>query len=172
MRLLVRINLLNLSVFLMASAFSISAQVSQSESDRPLFNASRQTTVSHSTTIPSFGACEESICEPPFCAENCESPDKCYVKDIEGICYPSCGYLAVLAENRKYSGYGLDGQSNTSDDPRFLTSNTFCELEDKWGAIWKSIPTFNGRTAWEVVEGIGIECCGSSDQQVERNNYN
>ena len=73
MRLLVRINLLNLSVFLMASAFSISAQVSQSESDRPLFNASRQTTVSHSTTRPSFafGACEDSICEPPFCAENC-----------------------------------------------------------------------------------------------------
>ena len=125
-----------------------------------------------STTMLTFGACARTICELPFCAENCESPDKCHVRDVNGICYPSCGYLAVLSEDGKYRGYGPDNQKNTEDDPHTLTKNLFCDELDKWGTTdWKMIPAFNHHTAWEIIEGIGLGCCGS-DQQVTRNNQN
>ena len=133
----------------------------------PTTTSSSSTTSSSTTTTMSYGACERGTCEEPFCAENCESPGKCHVKDIDGICYPSCGYLAVLDDNG-YGHYGPDKLGGTEDDTHFLTGpGISCGDIDKWGATdWEKIPPFNGREAHEVVKRGG-ECCGS-DQQVNK----
>ena len=118
----------------------------------------------------SYGACGRLECEEPFCAVDCEPPPgKCHVKDIAGICYPSCGYLAVLHKDGKYGHHGPDKQPRTEDDPHFLTpTGVSCEESDKWGATdWKRIHPFKDREAHEVVKRGG-ECCGS-DQQVQSN---
>lgn len=154
--------LLTLSVFIV--------YCSKGELNAPPPTTTSTTTTSPSTTTTmSYGDCERGICEEPFCAEDCESPGKCHVKDIDGICYPSCGYLAVLHDDGKYGHYGPDRQKRTEDDPHALVGpHTSCAELDKWGATdWKKIPPFKGRDAHEVVERGG-ECCGS-DQQVELN---
>ena len=121
-----------------------------------------------------YGACARAD-DPRFNVEDCKSPDNCHVKDLgDGYCRPSCGYLAVISENGKYRGYGGDGDSNTEDDPHFLTQDSIsCNDLDKWGATdWTKIPLIDDLEPWEVIqaqrEGRAIECCGS-DQQVEKN---
>lgn len=121
------------------------------------------TTITITTTTLSFGVCGTDVCTGTFCAENCESPDKCHVKDVRGICYPSCGYLAHL---QGYGGYGPDHERRTSDDPHSLTKepNTTCSDLNIGGVTdWKKIPLIDGLEPYEVVEGGG-ECCGSEEQ--------
>ena len=119
------------------------------------------------TTTLSFGVCGTDVCTGTFCAENCESPGKCHVKDVRGVCYPSCGYLAYL---QGYGHYGPDNKKGTSDDPHSLTKepNTTCSDLNIGGATdWKKIPLIDDLEPHEVVEGEG-ECCGS-EQQVAKN---
>ena len=168
---------ISVSVFLSITFFNCATDTAKippitTISFHPTTSSTSTSSTSSTTTTYTFGACEKSICEPPFCAENCESPGKCHVKDVNGICYPSCGYLAVLSEDGKYRGYGPDNQQNTSDDPHALTKDLFCEELEKWGVTdWRSIPAFEDRTAWEIIEGIGLDCCGSN-QQLEKNKQN
>ena len=125
------------------------------------------TTISSTPTTYTYGACSRGICQEPFCEENCESPGKCHVKDVDGICYPSCGYLAQISEDGKYGGYGSDGQQSTQDDPHVLTSlsSPFCEDLEKWGVDdWRTIPLVENRAPFEIIEGNAKECCGSEKQ--------
>ena len=133
-------------------------------------NRTTTTTLSTTTTTYGYGTCDKTVCTEPFCAENCRSPDKCHVKDIDGICYPSCGYLAQISLNGKYGGYGPDEQQGTEDDPHTLISLSapFCEDLVRWGADdWREIPLVDNRGAFEIIEGIAKQCCGS-DQQLQR----
>ena len=125
------------------------------------------TTSSSTTTTYTYGACARGTCQEPFCEENCESPGKCHVKDVDGTCYPSCGYLAQISENGKYRGYGPDRISGTEDDPHTLTSlsSPFCEDLEKWGADdWRAIPFVDNRAPFEIIEGHAKQCCGSEKQ--------
>ena len=133
------------------------------------------TTTTVTTTTISYGACERTE-ETSFSIENCKNPSTCHVKDLgDGICRPSCGYLAQISEEGKYHGYGPDEEPSTEDDPHSLTSSVSCEELDKWGATdWKKVPLIDDIEPWEVKQALeddstASECCGS-DQQVEKNN--
>ena len=110
---------------------------------------------------PSFGVCGKEECTPPFCAENCKTADTCHVRDVDGICRPSCGYAAHLLG---YGGYGDDREPSTSDDRHTYKSATSCDelsvpypdgvVRDDW--IQKDF--YLDMTPYEVIEGGGV-CC-------------
>ena len=123
-------------------------------------------------TPPVFGACERGTCEDPFCAENCSSPGKCHVKDVDGICRPSCGYAALLAG---WGHYGPDCIKGTSDDNHTHRTKSYngslvvdCEsLEVKYPDDiirddWTDIPFYLGVVPHEVIEKGGV-CCVRGD---------
>ena len=116
---------------------------------------------------PNFGACGAG-CTGTFCAESsCTTKYNCHVKDVNGICYPSCGYAAQLVG---YGGYG-PGQSATnnsdrSDDPHGYTPSSTCpDLDEDTGytnsafSSFRSFTYVEGRQPWEVVERNGGVCC-------------
>ena len=98
-------------------------------------------------------------CTGQFCAEDCRSPNRCHVKDVNGICRPSCGHLANLQGS---GGYGPDRKPGTADDPHTITSGT-CSSLRRWGSSWEKIPLIEGKEPWEVIKrdnpSYGGECC-------------
>ena len=117
---------------------------------------------------PNFGACGAGCTSNLFCAtSSCTTKFNCHVKDVNGTCYPSCGYAAQL---RGYGGYG-PGQSATnnpdrSDDPHgYTTGSTCADLDSDSGytnsafSSFRSFTYVEGRQPWEVVERGGGTCC-------------
>ena len=108
---------------------------------------------------------EGGQCTGPFCTTlgECTNKGNCHVRDIgDGICRPSCGYLA----NLQGSGhYGPDCKVDTSDDPHHYTGTdtnvgTTCSgIAGKWGSNWEEIPLIDGVETWEVTKYGGGECC-------------
>lgn len=113
-------------------------------------------------SLPQFGACEKGECKKPFCAENCETPSQCHVKDVEGVCRPSCGYAAFLVG---WGNYGPDKIQGTSDDPHtYEKSVSSCEtlsITYPDGIVrddWISFEFHHNITPYEVIENGGF-CC-------------
>lgn len=120
------------------------------------------TTTTTTTNPPTFGVCGKGECVDPFCAEDCKSPETCHVKDIEGICRPSCGYAAYLAG---WGHYGPDGDANTSDDIHTYRSHfSSCDevivtYEDGITRDdWHAFDNCHGVIPHEVIEHGGV-CC-------------
>ncbi len=116
---------------------------------------------------PGFGACASGTCTHPFCAENCASPGRCHVKDIGGVCHPSCGHAARLKFGR--DGYGPDRKPNTSDDLHFYRQRPATTCNDlsitySDGVTvnnWVVLSSIQGRIPYEVLERGGSNgvCC-------------
>ena len=116
-------------------------------------------------TRPNFGACGAG-CTGMFCAtSSCTTRYNCHVKDVNGTCYPSCGYSAHLIG---YGGYG-PGQTapnnpDKTDDPHAYTSSTCASLDtsSKYANTaftpFRNFAYIEGRKPWEVVERGGT-CC-------------
>lgn len=113
---------------------------------------------------PSFGACGKDVCVEPFCATNCKGPGKCHVKDVNGVCYPSCGYAALLAGWGHYGPdgkTGLESPSHGVDNPHTHSPpGTSCANLTKWThSDWSSFTYVHGRHTWEIEEGKHGACC-------------
>ena len=117
-------------------------------------------------TRPNFGACGAG-CTGMFCAtSSCTTRYNCHVKDVNGICYPSCGYAAHLVG---YGGYG-PGQTapnnpDKTDDPHAYTLGTCASLDSSSSKYantaftpFRNFAYIEGRKPWEVVERGGT-CC-------------
>ena len=109
-----------------------------------------------------FGACGRGECKSPFCAENCETADKCHVRDVNGICRPSCGYAAHLLG---YGGYGADNKRDTSDDCHIYKIASSCaglSVTYPDGVVredWIQKDFHLDVTPYEVVESDGDGVC-------------
>ena len=117
-------------------------------------------------TRPNFGACGAG-CTGMFCAtSSCTTRYNCHVKDVNGTCYPSCGYAAHLVG---YGGYG-PGQTapnnpDKTDDPHAYTLGTCASLDSSSSKYantaftpFRNFTYIEGRKPWEVVERGGT-CC-------------
>ena len=112
-------------------------------------------------------AAEGGTCTGELCADNCVSPGTCHVRDLnDGICRPTCEYLAKQAG---YGGYGSDGVRGTSDDPftgtwdHGLSICTDLNASQIWGSTsWLKIPLIENIEPQEARNG-GEECCGRQD---------
>ena len=108
-------------------------------------------------------------CTGQLCAINCQTPETCHVKATEdGVCRPSCGYLATL---QGYGGYGPDRIIHTADDPHVSswyipnasTSTTCADLNTQqlWGSTdWIKIPLIENKEPWIIAASGGGACCG------------
>ena len=115
-------------------------------------------------TQTSFGVCDPNTCTGALCATSCINPAECNVKDVNGVCLPSCAYTAELAG---FGGYGPDNIANTNDDPYIFvpgiqscTGLTALEHND-----WLDVPILtnipglpSSYQPHEVAEGQGV-CC-------------
>ena len=108
-----------------------------------------------------FGACQKGECKKPFCAENCKVPSECHVKDVEGVCRPSCGYAAHLVG---WGNYGPDKIQGTSDDIHIYEKSVSCEalsITYPDGIVrddWISFEFHHNVTPYEIIENGGF-CC-------------
>ena len=110
-------------------------------------------------------SCGQQCNHPKLCVARCGYPHtRCDVKDVNGVCHPSCGYNAVLAGGNEFGHYGRDHTRGTNDDPHVLRRISNCkDLKGPKGYgddEWVNIPLIDNRKPWDVLEKPGYLCCG------------